>query len=214
MITRKVNSLGFDLNYSVPATVDEYNGLAPDRVNPCLEDAILSTWYRNGANKFRDKLCDFIEKASGVKRINAGTDEEPKWENEGKYIKRAIVEVAKARGLDPAGKGVAESIRAEWQADAQKILDGIPFDPKEAVREGGSNLVAKMYIEWATKAVANGSASRLAGLLSKALNSEVVITGTDNEADIKVLAKAIAANEKRKRDEQNAQSKAEYAIEG
>tara|TARA_R110000868_G_scaffold300045_1_gene560358 strand:+ start:446 stop:1087 length:642 start_codon:yes stop_codon:yes gene_type:complete len=213
MITRKVNSLGFDLNYQVPASVEEYNGLAPDRVNPCLEDAILSTWYRNGANKFRDKLCDAIEKSSGVKRINAGTDDEPKWENESKFIKRAVAEVATSRGLDPAGKGVAESIRAEWQDAAQKILDGIPFDPKEATREGGSNLVAKMYIEWATKAVANGSATKLAGLLSKALNSDVALTG-DTEADTKTLAKAIAANEKRKRDEQNAQSKAEYAIEG
>ena len=196
MITRKVNSLGFDLNYQVPASVEEYNGLAPDRVNPCLEDAILSTWYRNGANKFRDKLCDAIEKSSGVKRINAGTDDEPKWENESKFIKRAVAEVATSRGLDPAGKGVAESIRAEWQDAAQKILDGIPFDPKEATREGGSNL-----------------ATKLAGLLSKALNSDVALTG-DTEADTKTLAKAIAANEKRKRDEQNAQSKAEYAIEG
>ena len=209
MINRTVSSQGFELNYSVPESVEEYNGLAPKRTNPVLEDAILSTWYRNGANKFRDALCEHLEKVTGVARLNSGTEDDPKWEQEGKYIKRVIAELATQSGIDPASKAAKDAFFTRFQADAQSILDSIKFDPSERESTGGGALVAKMYVEWATKAVKAGNGAKLAAMLSKALNNPIPVTGDETE-DIKTLSKGIAANEKRKRD---LAKTAEYQVE-
>jgi hypothetical protein len=221
MISRKVSSQGFELNWLVPESTSEYDSLAPKRTQPCLEDAILSTWYRNGANKFRDALCEHVEKVTKVTRINSGTEEKPDWEKEGVYLKRAFAEYAKARGLDPAAKTTRDTILAELTPEAQKILDGIRFDPSEREATGGGPALAKTYIEWAKIAVKKDGGVRLAALLGKALNTTVTLpaAGTSGDAEkdaepvVTALAKVIAANEKRKRDEQLAKAKAEYDLE-
>lgn len=211
MISRTVSSQGFELNYLVPETTEEYNSLAPKRNNPVLEDAILSTWYRNGANKFRDALCEHLEKVTGVARLNLGTDDDPKWEQEGKFIKRVIVALATQAGIDPASNEAKTSFYTRFQADAQAILNMNKFDPSERESTGGGGgLVAKLYIGWATTAVKNGNASKLAAMLSKVLNQPIPVTGDEVE-DIKTLSKGIAANEKRKRDLAKTQ---EYSVEG
>lgn len=221
MIKQKVSSQGFSLLWSVPASTTEYNSLAPKRANAVLEDAIFSTWYRNGANKFRDALCEAVEKATGVARINSGTEKEPKWEQEGKYLKRVWVEVATQRGQDPTADGVIEAIRDEYATQAQSILDKIVFDPSEKEATGGTPALAKTYIAWATEAIKKDGGAKLSGLLSNVLNTSITLPapGTsgdfdaDNAEGIKVLATAIAANEKRKRDAQLAAAKAEYGLE-
>ena len=222
MIKRKVSSQGFELDWLVPESPSEYDGLAPKRTQPCLEDAVLSTWYRNGANKFRDALCEHVEKVTTVARINEGTADEPKWEKEGVYLKRAFAEYAKARGMDPSAKATRDTLIAELTPAAQTILDGIKFDPSERESTGGGPALAKTYLEWAKIAVKKDGGSRLAALLGKALNTTITLPafGTSGDADkdaepvVKALATAIAANEKRKRDEQLAKAKAEYDLEG
>jgi hypothetical protein len=232
MIKRKVNSQGFTLLWNVPENPAEYDALAPKRDQPCLEDATLSTWYRSGAPKWRDKLCELVENVTKVERINEGTTDEPKWEKEGVYIKRAFAEYAKAKGLDPAAPTSRDSIIAELTPAAQVLLDGIRFDPSEKEGTSGGPALAKTYMEWAKIAVKKDGGVRLAAMLAKLLNTTITLpaagtvelTGDEkqdaeiveknNEPVVKALATAIAANEKRKRDEQLRAAKAEYELEG
>lgn len=202
MKTVVVSSQGFELNYSVPDTCEEYNRLAPKRENPVLEDAVSNVLYRNVLNKFRDQLVTKLEEVTGVARINSGTEDEPVWESEGKYMKRVIVEVAKQRGLDPAAKATRELLLAEWTPTAQAILAGIKFDPSEREATGGQPSLAKTYINWASQAVQADGGAKLAGLLGKVLGTTITLVG-DPAADVQTLARAIATNEKRKRDAAN-----------
>ena len=194
-----VSSQGFELNFLVPETVEEYNSLAPKRDNPCLEDAIMSTLYRNVFNKFRDANCTALEEVTTIKRINSGTEDDPVWESDGKYMKRVIAEVAKQRGLDPAAKTTRETLLSEWTPRAQSIISTIKFDPAERELLGGQPTLAKKFIEWATQAVAADGGQKLAGLLGKLLSQVFPLTG-DKDVDVKTLARGISANEKRKRD--------------
>lgn len=229
MITRKVSTMGFELQVLVPATNDEYNGLAPKRVNPVLEDAVLNIIYRGVLNKFRDKFLDELGKLdiadqSGavvkIARINHGTEDEPQWEKDSVYFKRFLATVATRRGLDPAAEATKTVLMSELTPLAQKTIDAVKFDPTAEERTGG-NLIAKTYLEWAQIAVKKGydandkgSAAWLNVRLVKALNTEpVTFKDGDDEGNVKLLAKQIAANEKRKRDLQAAESKAEYAID-
>lgn len=198
MKTLTVSSQGFELNFLVPETCDEYNSLAPKRQNPVLEDAIMNVLYRNVFNKFRDQLVSKLEEVTGVKRINSGTEEDPVWESDGKYMKRTIAEVAKVRGLNPAAKATRETLLAEWTPMAQGILSNIKFDPSERESTGGTPSVAKQYTAWAMQAVEQDGGTKIAGLLAKFVGP-VNLSG-NKEEDVKTIARAIAANEKRKRD--------------
>lgn len=206
-----VSSMGMELNWNVPESASEYNSLAPKRADAVLEDAINSTWYRSGANKLRDQFCEWLEKNTGVARVNNGTEDDPKWEQEGKYIKRVIVAVAEQRGLDVNAKSTRDALLAEWTPAAQGLLDAIKFDPSEREATGGQPQLAKTYINWATQAVKTGKGQALADMLAKLNNTTITLSGNE-EADVTTLAKAIAANEKRKRDEQLAAAKAEYGL--
>ena len=199
MRKQAVNSSGWELSWNVPATTDEYNSLAPKRENPVLEDAINNTWYRAGANKFRDALCEYLERVTGVTRINEGTDEKPVWEKEGIFIKRAITGFLQAAGKDPSAKSNVEEFRMQHQSAVQGLLDGIAFDPSERESTGTGPSIAKTYTAWATQAVTKDGGKRLAELLGVALNAPVTLTG-DAAADTVTLAKAIALNEKKKRE--------------
>lgn len=196
MKTITVNSQGFEMSWQVPETIAEYNSLAPKRVEPALEDGISLIFLHSAATKFRDKLSDKLGEITGVKRVVTDDDEE----TQGKHIKRVLVEVAKARGLDPAAKATREALFAEWQPTAQRIMSSIAFDPSEREATGGTPKLAKQYTEWATKAVLTDGGEKLASLLGKVLNITVDLSGT-NEEKVVALAKAIAANEKRKRDQ-------------
>ncbi len=194
-----VSSQGWEFSINAPETVEEYNGLAPKRLNPCLEDAIFNTWYRNGAPRFRDALCTYLEGVTGVARINSGTEEKPEWEKEGAFRKRAIATALQAAGKDPNLKANQDAFVAEHQVAIQGLADAIAFDPSEREATGGSPTIAKTYTAWATMGVDKDGGKELAGLLGTCLGRTITLTGT-REMDILVLAKAIAENEKRKRD--------------
>jgi len=123
----EVSSLGFTLTRSVPETCEEYNALAPKRDNPVLEDATANILYRSTFATFRDKFLEAVEKDSGVKRINSGTEKSPIWESDGKFQKRVIAEL-----------GITEDeFVVKYQVAAQEAMDAAPFNP--AQRESTSD---------------------------------------------------------------------------
>lgn len=198
-----VNTLGFELTASVPESVEEYNKLAPKRVDPCLEDAIWYNILHVTNTKFRDQFSEWLGKHTGYARIEAAEGSDDKDETQGAHIKRVLALVAKDRGLDPAAKATKEILFAEWTADAQRIMSGIKFDPSERESTGGAPALAKTYIAWASQAVQSDGGTKLAGLLSKVLGTTITLAG-DPAADTITLARAIGQNEKRKRDAANA----------
>jgi hypothetical protein len=191
-----VNSQGFELTWSVPETNEEYNSLAPKRNNPVLEDATSLIFLHSAATKFRDQLSTKLGELTSIKRVVTDDDEE----TQGKHIRRVFVETAKARGLDPQAKAARDQLTAEWTPLAQSIMSGIVFDPSDREATGGTPKVAKIYSEWATKAVLADGGAKLATLLGKVLNITIDLSGQSNEEKVVTLARNIAANEKRKRD--------------
>jgi len=208
----KVKSLIFDdLTYSVPSTIEEYNALDPKRDNPVLEDAIDNCMKHKVLGKFRSDLLDTLETQFQIERINEGTDKHPKWETDGNFMARLAAEVLKTRGKDPSDAASQSEFASELRATAQKVLNAVTFNVAAREATGGTPALAKTYLAWAEQAVAADGGAKLAGLLGKVLN--VVITLTGDKSDVETLARAIASNEKRKRDIQLAKAKTEYGVE-
>lgn len=204
----KVYPGGFELNATVPASVDEYNALAPSRANAVLEDAVSNTMYRSVFAEFRAKFASKLEELTGIKRNTKtvkkdGKDVEVIDESEGKYLAR----VEAASGLEEA------DFLAKYQPDAQSILDGIKFDPSTKERSSDGPKVGKNDIKVATELLAKGGneATRVAGLLGAKLNREVAL-GDDAEANKSILARAFGDYRRQKAAEQAAETKAEFAI--
>jgi len=211
--TIKVSSLGFvDLDYSVPSTIEEYNALAPKRVNPILEDAIDNIIKHKVLSQFRNKFLDAVEAKykdiEGSARQNFGTEKTPKWEPDMPYFNRLIALVVSHNGGTPSDAGAVAAVIGELRALAQTTLTEQKFNVAEREPSTASPSVAKMYTEWADEAFAKGVQEKLLGFLNKACNMSVAFTG-DVTADKASLAKAIATNEKRKRDLAAAATKAE-----
>lgn len=209
MIAIKVYPAGFELNHSVPSSVEEYNSLAPARNNPVLEDAILNIEYRSIFPKFRDALCDVVEKETGIKRRTktVGEGEKAKQvpdEAEGKYLNRVKAEL----GLEDA------DFVAKFQDAAQGIMDGLKFDPSVAEREGGEGpKIGKNDLKLAKELLAKGGdePTRVAGLLGAKLNRKVEVVG-DAEADEKMLARAFGDYRRQKAAEEAQRTKAELGL--
>jgi hypothetical protein len=123
----EVSSLGFTLTRSVPETNEEYNALAPKRDNPVLEDATSNILYRSTFATFRSSFLNAVEKDSGVKRRNSGTEKDPVWESDGKYLKFLLVQL----------NFTDDEFVAKYQALAQEQMDAAPFNP--AQRESNSD---------------------------------------------------------------------------
>lgn len=123
----EVSSLGFTLTRSVPETCEEYNALAPKRDNPVLEDATANILYRSTFATFRSSFLDAVEKDCGVARANSGTEKNPIWESDGKYLKKVIASL----GIDE------EAFVAKYATLAQESMDAAPFNP--AQRESTSD---------------------------------------------------------------------------
>lgn len=202
----QVSSLGFTLTKSVPETNEEYDQLAKRGPNAACEDASASTLYRSTFPVFRDGFLEKVAEITGIERKTRETDKKDSdgnpvvvWdETEGEYWKR----VKAAKNLSD------EAAVQQFTSLAQECMDAAPFDPSVKERKSaGPKAVAKTYVKIATEAVATGKASALAGLLANKLGREVALTG-DSEADVKVLAQAIADNEAKKRE----QLKSEYAV--
>ena len=216
MQTISVSSLLFtDLTKSVPSTIDEYNALAPKRTNPILEDAVDNIMKHKVLSQFRNKFLDFVEEKfkdiEGSARQNFGTEDRPRWEADMPYINRLQALVLKSRGEDPTNAAAQATFVTELRADAQRILDEVPFNVAEREPSSVSPSVSKTHTTWAKEAVESGKAEALLGLLNQKLGTAYVLVG-DSEKDVETVAKAIAANEKAKRLAAEQAAKAEYGL--
>lgn len=209
MIAIKVYPAGFELNHSVPSSVEEYNSLAPARNNPVLEDAILNIEYRGVFPKFREGLCGVVEKETGIKRKTktVGEGEKAKQvpdESGGKYLARVQAEL----GLEDA------DFIAKFQDAAQALIDGIKFDPSVAEREGGEGpKIGKNDLKLAKELLAKGGdePARVAGLLGAKLNRAVTL-GDSPEENEKTLARAFGDYRRQKAAEEAQRTKAELGL--
>lgn len=177
MIRTEVSSLGYTLTKEHPATVEEYNALAPKRANACLEDAVASTDYRSVFPVFRDTLLTELGETYGVPRENFGTEDDPKWETEGKWFNRIVAKSGKT----------PEQFRSETLTVAQKHMDAAAFDPSERESKGSGPTIGKRDLALAQQVITDGKADVIAGKLA-------VILGRDVATDEKSLARAIADN--------------------
>lgn len=193
----QVSSLGFDLSREVPSSVDEYNALAPKRDNPCLEDAVANILYRSTFARFRDSFLDAIEKVTGIKRINHGTDKDPQWESDAKFLKRLIAEL-----------GITEEAFVEkYQKDAQAAMDAAPFNPAERESTGEGPKVGKRDKENAVEIIKIGEPKL--GQVVAALAAKL---GRAVASDEDSLARALADFRRQKAKEREAQDRAEIGL--
>jgi len=75
------SSLGIDIQFPVPESVEEFNlnAKAKQGENPCLNEAILNVIYRGSLADYRRAMLDVVEKITGFKR-----ETEPVLDSEGK----------------------------------------------------------------------------------------------------------------------------------
>jgi len=161
MQDKTVNTLGINYVIQTPSSSEEYNGLAPARENPVLEDAVDNVWYRGGAAKARDVLYDGILKAKGMTRpTQDGTSK-----NEDGSFKQVNVPATRANInalLDEdESLDAYTSILEEWGA-------GFKFDPSAAERSSGGGAITitkavKLAVAKLTEALGlDGAAAKLA----------------------------------------------------
>lgn len=206
MVTKSYNSLGYDLNLSVPGSVEEYDQLAK-RVGACLDDAIKNVVYRGVFATFRTKFAELIENNTGIARKTEPVLDKsgkPKTEEDGTPMLR-FVETEKvyfdrvcAVLVSESKFASTEAAAASFASDAQTIMSAIVFDPSETEREPSQpKKVAKAYITIATKMEEKGILAAKAQELATKLGNWKV------DATVDSVAKAIAEDQRRIREATN-----------
>jgi len=206
MKVQSVSTLGFELNYNVPSSVEEYDTLAK-AVGACLESGINNVVYRSVLAKFRSKFSEALENNTGIKRkteLVLDKDGNPKKDEDGNEVER-YVETEKdhfqrvCAELVKAGSFASiEAAAASFHADAQSLIDTIVFDPSEPEKSSsGPKKVAKAYIAYATDMEKAGNLPILANKLREKLGSTWKIEDT-----VDSVARAIAEDQRRIRESQ------------
>jgi hypothetical protein len=203
-----VNTLDFDLNYSVPETPEEFDQRAKQQ-GACVKEASNNVLYRVTFAEFRDLYTERLEKETGIERLTKVVKPEQRneageitqeevvaWdESEKKYANRVYAQLV-ADGKFPT----IEAARASFLPLAQKTIDSIPFDPSVAERTSGPKKTPKTYVEVAQAIIDQGGAEKAATKLSGLLGRAVT-------PDLDSLARAVWDDQKR----QKAQLAAGYA---
>lgn len=183
----QTNSIGFELSFEGPSTVEEYDKAA-GKVGLCLEDAVENTIYRGTLPKWHKAFAVKVEELTGVKReVNTKATDEAKarsktpdkvadiMETVPRYVKRAIASMS-----DEDKKALA--------VIAQEVADGISVDPAPSERQRG---IPK-------------------DLLAKA---DSVLTGTEDEIEAKVTRwSEMVPNFELERDEANKPTRESLAM--
>jgi len=210
----EVNSLGYALKHTVPSTVHEFDRLA-GKEGAALDSAIYNVEYRGTLASFRENFVDWLANQTGIERpteavLNKdGTpaldeDKEPKYRyvnTEAKDEALIIATVAKD-GLQTESGLVTfasiEAVKAHFASDAQRHLDAIAFDPAESERKPTApKKVAKQYVTLAQSAHDKGTIVAFAAKLAEILGDWKV------EPTVDSVAKAIAEDQRRKREAKN-----------
>lgn len=199
----EVYSLGQTFNVSVPESESEFDQLAKKQ-GACVDSANSNVIYRSYLPDWRPAFVEYLESESEVKReVDAEGNPTGEDKSENAYANRVYASLAKSENVTP------DVVRARFAGKAQELANAIAFDPSKKERSGGgSNLVAKTYIKWASEAFDAGKINLLADKLAQfgfALSTP--LTG-DREADVLAVAKVIAAREAKKREE----AKGELAV--
>ena len=156
MVSYEVNTLGINYSVQVPASVDEYNKLAPKRSNPVLEDAIDNVWYRGGAAEARDTLYNGVLKAKSTAR--------PKVSINGKDV-----DAPATRANITALLGDGETLES-YGYILEEWATGFEFDP--SVAERSSSVTITKAVEVSLKKLIatmglDGTASKLSTITGK-----------------------------------------------
>ena len=80
MVSKQVNTLGFELNVNVPDTIAEYDNLAKKQ-GAALESAVLNVLYRSVFAKFRQQFAEAVENNTGIERLTEPTGKKVKNED-------------------------------------------------------------------------------------------------------------------------------------
>lgn len=213
MQTVQVNSLGFKLNYDVPASVDEFDRLAK-RTGAALDEANKNVIYRSVLNQFRDGFLHGLDAekddAGNVTRdAIKGLEELTKVERKYKVTKPEIKDPATGKitqeevtvwdekeemykervyaTLVERGEFPSvEAAAANFLTLAQQVLSAIAFDPSKTERSSaGPKKTPKTYYGIADALI------ELAGTLEEATARFTKKTGRTVEANRDALAKAI-----------------------
>lgn len=213
MVSKQVNTLGFELNVNVPDTIAEYDNLAKKQ-GAALESAVLNVLYRSVFAKFRQQFAEAVENNTGIERLTEPTGKKVKnedgsessedqvryTETEKVYFDRACAELVRNGQF-----ASTEAAAASFASLAQETIGSIAFDPSESEKApSGPKKVAKAYVTLAEKAAASGKLAALASQLGSKLGNWKV------EATVDSVAKAIAEDQRRKREAQKLD--AEYGV--
>lgn len=154
----KVNSLGYDLDYQVPSSVEEFDQLAK-QAGACLREATNNIIYRSTLAVFRDTFCEKVSEATGIARKTKIVKPEVRdaegkvtqeqteaWdETEKVYLDRVAAELVSS-GAYPT----VEAAKASLAGLAQETINGIAFDPSKAERaSAGPKKTPKTYVDTA-----------------------------------------------------------------
>jgi len=130
------NSLGYKLSFEGPKTVEEYDSKS-GKTGACLEDACDNTIYRGTLPEWQDAWAKKLEELTGQKRNvdQAATDRAKARSKEPGKVKDILEKVKAYDARVTAGK--SEEEMKTFQAEAQKVADGITVDPSPSKRAKG-----------------------------------------------------------------------------
>lgn len=212
MITAKIKSLAFkDLNVQVPESADEFNKLAGDS-DACRKEAVNNILYRSTLAEFRAEFLEFLAESTGIERNYEVTkpevrdangavtqEERTRWtETEQTYFDRVMAALVQS-GKHPS----VEAAVASFYADAQRILDGVKFDPSATERASAGPKKTPKYVVEIVDAILGSSGGDLPTAIGKFNRKNILGLTLDTGVDRKALEAAVWEDRKA-RDKQTA----------
>jgi len=188
MKTTTIQSLGLNLNISVPESVEEFDQNAK-KAGACLNEAINNILYRGVLADFRSLFCEKVEEAYGVERQTKDTGRTKKVkdangketeesifvysESEAKFIDRVIASKGLTReALQP----LADAVLSAKDENGNLI---IAFDASATEKKvSGPKKLAQKYTDAAKTLLADGKAEAFNKKLEKA--GIVAFTATED----------------------------------
>lgn len=187
----KYSSLGLDVNFSVPSTIEEFDTNAK-RVGACLDEATNNVIYRGSLAEFRENFCAKLEEVAKVDRMTKATDKkddkgnpiEVYIETEADFVKRVVSTTKKP----------IES----WQSLADEVAKAIVFDASQRERKPAApKKLGADYKATAEKVIANKNQAKLVALVAKDLGETLVLK--NDASDVETIGWAIKRHQDWKR---------------